>query len=804
MQKLAPSQLYRDCDHKLLDFETTASVTDMGGYIGQDRAIDAVRFGIGMQRPRYNLYLSGPHGLGKYSVVRHYLESHAYERATPPDWCYVNNFDDPRRPLALDFAASEGRQFRDDMANLIDDLTAAIPAAFEDESFNDRVQSLEDAYNKDHEQQMQALEQEAESRGIKLFRTPNGYALAPMRDGQVLRPDDFDKLSKKEQEQAGKDVSALQEKLDTIYRHLPQLRKQLRDELRELGRETANRVLSHFLQELYERYQHNNKAYAWLQSLHHDALDNYTLFHDNETEMPQQQAKQKPELNRYQVNLFVDNSEQHGAPIIYEDHPSYDRLLGTIEHISYYGTLVTDFTQVKSGSLHCANGGYLIVDADKLLTEPYAWEGLKRTLRAAHVNIESLGKSLGLISTQSLEPEAIPLNIKIVLIGDRYLYYLLSEYDPDFSELFKVVADFDTRMPRSEDNTRLYASLLASMARQEELLPLSREAVARTIEHSSRLVGDQQKLSMHMGHLLDLLCEADHWAREAKRELIEKQHIQQAIDAQIRRQDRIRENTQEAILRDIVLIDTKGERIGQVNGLSVIQLGQYAFAQPSRITATARMGEGGVIDIEREVELGGPLHSKGVLTLAAFLASRYAQDHPLAMSATVVFEQSYGEIDGDSASTGELCALLSVLAKAPVKQALAITGSVNQQGEVQAIGGVNEKVEGFFDICHARGLTGEQGVIIPASNVHDLMLKQEVVEAVEQGKFHLYSVSHVDEAIHLLTGVEVGTIDNDGKYPEGSLNRRINDYLLELAHLRHVFEGKKDKAEEEGNETDEE
>jgi lon-related putative ATP-dependent protease len=492
-------------------------------------------------------------------------------------------------------------------------------------------------------------------------------------------------------------------------------------------------------------------------------------------------------MRRYQVNLLVDNRDGRGAPVVYEDNPTFQNLVGQIEYISHMGALVTDFNLIRAGALHKANGGYLMLDAHKLLTQPFAWEAIKRALRSAEVRIESLGHSLGLTSTASLEPQPIPLDVKVVLLGERLLYYLLCHYDPEFNELFKVAVDFEDEAPRGDENHLRYASLIGAIARREKLLPFDRKAVARVIEHSSRLAGDAEKLSAQTLTVADLLREADYLAGSAGRSVVGAEDVQSAIDAQTRRADRMRRRIQEEIERGMILIATEGHRIGQVNGLSVVDLDRFAFGRPSRITARVRLGKGEVIDIEREVELGGPIHSKGVMILAGFLGARYAPDHPLSLGATLVFEQSYGGVEGDSASAAELCALLSALAEVPINQSFAVTGSVNQHGEAQAVGGVNEKIEGFYDLCKARGLTGGQGVLIPASNTKHLMLRRDVVEAVAAGKFHVYAVETIDQGMELLTGLPAGERDASGVFPTGSVNHRVEARLLELAAKRAAY-----------------
>jgi lon-related putative ATP-dependent protease len=491
--------------------------------------------------------------------------------------------------------------------------------------------------------------------------------------------------------------------------------------------------------------------------------------------------------NRYKVNVIVDHGDTKGAPIVYEQNPTYPNLIGRTEHVAQMGALLTDFTLIKPGALHLANGGYLIIDARKLLLQPYSWEGLKRALRSGEIHIESPGQAYGLVSTVALEPQPTPLDVKVIMLGERMLYYLMHDNDPDFSELFKVVADFDDQMDRSDDNNLAYAQLIGTLARKENLRHFDRSAVARVIERSGRMVSDTEKLSTHMQSVADLLREADYWAGKAGDDIISGEHVLQAIETQIRRASRIEERMREAILRETILIDTKGEKAGQINGLSVLMLGTHAFGRPSRITARVRMGKGEVIDIERQVELGGPLHSKGVLILASFLGSRYAFDRPLSLSASLVFEQSYGGVDGDSASSAELYALLSALSEVPIKQSLAVTGSVNQHGQVQAIGGVNEKIEGFFDICQARGLTGDQGVLIPSANAKHLMLRQDVIDAVSDNMFHIYPIDTIEQGIEVLTGIPAGEMDEDGSFPEDSINRRVVARLEEMTETQREF-----------------
>ena len=641
---------------------------------------------------------------------------------------------------------------------------------------------------------LKVLEEQARTQNIGFIRTPAGFAFAPMSNGAVISPEQFLKLTAEEQGAIEAKINALQETLQKMLHQIPQWQRETQEKVKRLQEKTADFTIKPLFQELQQKYQELPDILTFLEAVHKDIVARVDTFIESDEKSPMalggiasSQPSSKAAFNRYQVNVIVDHSLAEGAPVIYEDQPTYQNLIGRVEHVSQMGTLLTDFTLIKPGALHRANGGYLILDARQLLLQPFAWEGLKRALRANQIHIESLGQIYSWISTVSLAPEPVPLDAKIILLGERLLYYLLCYYDPDFMELFKVAADFEDDMVRDADNNLAYAHLIAGLARKEKLRPFAANAVARIIEHSARLAQDAARLTTHMQSISDLLREADFWASETGNEVVTAVDVQQALDTQIYRASRIRERAQENILRRTILIDTEGDVIGQVNGLSVISLGSYAFGQPSRITARVRLGKGEVIDIERQVKMGGPIHSKGVLILSGFLGARYAAERPLSLSATLVFEQSYGGIEGDSASSAELYALLSALAEVPIKQSLAVTGSVNQRGQVQAIGGVNEKIEGFFDLCQARGLTGDQGVLIPEANVKHLMLRQDVVTAVADNQFHIYPVQTIDQGLELLTGIAAGELDEAGDYPPQSVNGRIVSRLTTLAEKARAF-----------------
>ncbi len=787
---LSPAELCGGCDPSRFQFETTDELEDLTEFIGQARAAGAVRFGIGMRREGYNLYVLGPPGAGKRTLVQEFLARRAKDEGRPSDWCYVHNFEQPHKPRALRLPPGRGVRLRNDMRQLVEELHVAIPAAFESEEYRTRAQQIEAEYAEREATALEKLGEEAAREGVVLLRTPAGFSFAPTKGGEVIAPEEYERLPAEEKKRIEEVVGRLHEKLATIVHQSRQWHKERRERIRQLNSEVAMFAVGHLTQELKERYHDLPEVQDYIDAVQSNVVETMDEFRKPEERpsptlgMP---VVETPSLRRFEVNVLVDHSEQDGAPLVVEDHPTYQNLAGRVEHIAHMGALVTDFTLIKPGALHRANGGYLLLDAYKLLAQPFAWEGLKRALSTREIRIESLGQMYSLVSTVSLEPQPIPLDVKVALIGPRFLYYLLQAYDPDFGELFKVAADFEDDLPRTPENELLYARLVGTIARREQMLPFDRGAVARVIEHSARLAGDREKLSAHVQSLKDLLAEADFLAREVGCKAVSADDVRNALENQIKRVDRLKQRVYEEILRGVLLIDTSGARIGQVNGLSVASLGNFSFAWPTRITATTRLGEGEVIDIQREIELGGAIHSKGVLTLSSFLAARFAANQPLSLSASITFEQTYSEVEGDSASLAELCALLSSLAGAPIRQCLAVTGSVDQHGRVQAIGAVNEKIEGFFDICRERGLTGDQGVLIPACNVKHLMLRRDVVEAAAAGKFHVYPVDTVDEAIELLTGIAAGMPDEKGELPHDSINYRVALRLMELSQLRRMY-----------------
>jgi lon-related putative ATP-dependent protease len=794
---LAPEQLVKPVDPSSLEFETTDELADIGVVVGQERALNAIRFGVSIQRKGFNIFALGPTGTGKMTAVREIVKREAANRAPESDWCYVHNFAEPSKPKALRLPPGAGRLFARDMAHLIEELSVSIPAAFEGEEYRTRAEEIEEETKERESNALEELRQVARKQHVALIETPTGFAFAPVNaENDVLSPDQYHSLPESEQKEIQNSITQLHQSLQKLLRQFPTWRKESKEKLKNLNREIATFAVNHLISDISARYSGLTDVATFVDDARRDIVDHADDFFPKSEGAagPFGPSSRPSPGQRYLVNLIVDQDQSTSAPVVFEDLPTHSNLVGRIEYQALMGALLTDFTMIKGGALHRANGGYLLLDARKLLMQPYAWESLKRTLQAGEIRVESLERSLGFMSTGTLEPEPIPLDTKVILIGDRLLYYLLSVHDPEFRSLFKVCADFDETIERTADSTAMYARVVASLARREKLHPLNRAAVSRILSQAVRWADDAEKLNTHLQNLGDLLMEADFWASQSHRNLITQEDVQHAIDQQAHRSDRIRQRLYEAIDRGSVLIDTTGKVVGQINALSVISLGNFSFGQPSRVTATTRVGNGKIIDIERETDLGGALHSKGVMIISSLLAARYARVQAFSVSASLVFEQSYGMVDGDSASLAELCAILSSLAELPIRQDLAVTGSINQHGLVQPIGGVNEKIEGFFDVCRLRGLSGEQGVIIPAPNVRNLMLREDVVQAARDGQFHVFAVETLDQALELLLGAEAGKRDETGSFPYGSINAKIESKLLEFATVQRRW-AQSDKSE---------
>ncbi len=787
---LSPQQLYRHCPIEAFDFKTTDELEPLAEPLGQQRVLAALDFGLNVAQEGFNIFLLGNPGVGKRDLLENLLQDQrSTQRAEVDDWCYVNNFDFPDKPIALRLPRGMGIQLRDDMAAAVEDLLAIMPATFQGDEYQARVQELGEHYQEREKEAFQDLAEKAQAEDIAMLQTPSGYTLAPMKDGEIITPQDFEKQPEAQKRATLEAIEKLKEELKVVVRQLPGWKKESHDQFRELNAEFSGQAIDPILNLLKSKYQGQPRVLEFLDSVHKSMMEDAERFTqlNSESAIPDNIKERIKEFPQYSVNVMIDNSGQQDAPVIYEDNPSFANLIGRSEHIAQMGTLVTDFTLIKPGALHRANGGYLVLEADKVLTNPYAWTALKRALRGREVRIQSLDQIFSFVSTVQLEPEPIALDIKLVLTGSRYIYYLLQEYDPDFASLFKVTADMSEEVDWDTKSTEQFARLVRELQSHNKLLPISNDGVARVIEQSSRLMQDSKKLSLHREQLGNLLAESDFVARREDASVITSAHVGRAIEAARHRLDQFRDKSAEGILRDIMLVQTEGKVIGQVNGLSVFLLGDYSFGKPTRITATARLGQGKVLDIEREVDLGGKIHSKAVLIISALLAQRYARERPLPLAATLVFEQSYGGIEGDSASVAEYAALVSAIADIPLRQEIAATGSLNQQGQLQAIGGVNEKIEGFFDICSARGLSKSQGVVIPAANQIHLMLREDVRKAVENGQFHIYTAEVVEDALEILTG-----------HSAPSIERVVNDRLEKLLTLAREFADKSTPGNEGG------
>jgi lon-related putative ATP-dependent protease len=782
------SSLRRTCDLSSLRFERSDQLQDPPPHLGQQRATDAIRFAIQMADDSFNAVVLGPDGSNRHGLAAELVRDAASTRPPPEDWCYVNNLEDQERPRALSFPAGEGAAFRDDLRHLIEDLRLAIPAAFEGDEYRGQLKAIDSAMESELEERQQALEERAARENIGIMQTPTGFVLAPLREGKVIDEDDFRKLPEEERGKIQEDIRHLTQELQAQIEQMPQLRKRHREEIKQLNRTVTSHAVSVLLHEVKDKYASLPEVTTFLDAIERDIIENAEHFRELQASPHPFPALDASRLyERYEVNLLVHHEADAGAPVVYEPNPAYQNLIGRIEHKAEMGALLTDYRLVRAGALLRANGGFLILDIERLLTRPFVWEALKQALFARQVRIESPGDTWGLVSTATLRPDPIPLRLRVILIGERRLYDLLCRYDSEFGELFKVAADLEDELPRSEDNDNAYARLVAARIRQAGLLPFDRQAVERVVEERARDAEDSERLSLYMRSLNDLLAQADHWARHRGASVVETRDLDQAIEEHERRLSRIQMRVLDEMRRETLLIDTSGSRIGQINGLSVAEFAGYRFGHPVRITATTRMGTGDLVDIEREVDLGGAIHSKGMLILSSALAARYAPSAPFSLQGSVVFEQSYGGVEGDSASVAELCALLSSLSRVPILQNLAVTGSVNQHGRVQVVGGINEKVEGFFDLCKARGLDGSHGVIIPRENVNHLMLKQEVVKAVGDGQFAVYSMSTIDDALTVLTGVPAGERDERGEFPPGSVNFKVERQLLQYAETRKEF-----------------
>lgn len=800
---LATSQLYHACDPSIFSFTTTKELETLEDFVGQKNALDAIDFAANIKQDGYNLFAMGPSGSGKHSAVMSFLQKKALKESAPNDWCYVNNFKDPRKPIAIELPAGHAVSFKDDMYELIELLKEMLPSVFEGDAYRNEYDIINQKYINKEAEIFKTLQEEAQKHDISMSSSSrNRVTFAPVINGKVITAQEYNLIEGEKKREIEQKVTAFEKIVKDGLHGVNELNKAQRKEFKSLERKMTRESVESLIDELRSKHKDSKKIIDYLNALQDDIIRHVQDFLVKPDEMPVMPFIKElytPSFSRYGVNLFITHDKNASSAVVYEDNPIHQNLIGKIEHLSQVGTLVTDFSMIKPGALHKANGGYLVLDARKLLMQPFAYEELKRALRSKEIRIESLAQQYSFISTTSLEPEPIPIDVKVVLIGERILYYLLHYYDPDFQELFKVMADFEDDISRDDENIHLYAQMIGTIAMRHNLLPLTPEAVARVVEHSSREVSHSAKFSAHLGMLSDLLKEADYWAKKSNRSAVEKYDIDKVLQTRIERLNRIQMKLYEQIDEETIMINVSGSVIGQINALSFISAGGYNFGIASKITARTRIGKGEIIDIERKVDLSGPIHSKGVMILSSYLGSTYAQNMPLSLSASLVFEQSYGMIEGDSASSAELYTILSSLSNIAIKQNIAATGSVNQFGEIQPIGGVNEKIEGFFDICMRKNADSFYGVIIPESNIKHLMLKSEVLEAVEKGKFAIYGIKTISEGISILTGVEAGEADESGNFSPSSVNGAVVARLKELSETAKEFYRKKSESSDEDN-----
>ena len=784
-------------------FETTDELEPLEGIIGQKRAVRAMEFGLRVKHPGYNIYMAGPTGTGKNTYARRLVQEIALREPVPDDWVYVYNFKNPDEPIAINLPPGMGFKLAQDMDELVEELKLEIPRRFDSEDH----ERQRDAIIRSFQEQSQALIDQAEKTaaelGFALRRTSTGFATVPLVDGRPITQDEFDALPEEERKRLENVNKQLHEHMAEMTRRIRALEKQAKEQVRELERRIGLSAVSQPMADLKEKYAAFPRVLEYLSQVEADIIENLEEFkeeEESEQAVPWLRRRSRRSFMRYKVNLLVDNRSTQGAPVVVEANPTFTNLFGKLEYRHEFGALVTDFTMIKAGALHRANGGYLIVQAADLLKNAWSWDGLKRALKSGEIRIESMAEQMGLLPVTALKPHPIPVRVKVVMVGSPYLYHLLLYMDEEFRKYFKVLADFDVEMPLNAEHAYRYAQFIAAVCRRERLLPFTREAVARVIEHSARMAEHRGKLSTRFNEIVEVVYEASAWAEAEGQGTVQACHVRRAIKEKEYRSNRMEEKLLELLAEGHILVDVQGRKAGQVNGISIVELGDYTFAKPVRITAAVSVGDRGVVHIEREVELSGRIHDKGVLILSGFLLNRYTTGLPLALSASITFEQMYEEIEGDSASSAELLALLSALGEVPLDQGTAVTGSVNQRGEIQPVGGINRKIEGFFALCKLRGLTGRQGIIIPEQNTINLMLDEEVVEAVREGRFHIYPVRTVDEAVEILTGMPAGERQPDGTYPEESVNGRVFRRLEEMA--RRMAEYGKGPAGGDGDESE--
>ncbi len=776
--RLKPEELSSICNLKDLHFENTSQLKPLHGIIGQKRGAEALSFGLKMKKKGYNIYVTGIGGTGRSTFTNSIAKEFANKQPVPSDWIYVYNFKKKESPKALSLAPGRGKEFKEEIEGTIENLKKLIPESFKGMEYESRRNEIYRIANQKKTEILKHLNEKSNEYGFVYSPTEQGLLSIALKDGRPMNEEEYQNLNIEEREEMMAKYNELHLVTFDDFNELREVDEDLVQSFKELDKKIASDLVHFDINKIKEKFNGSEKISEYLRDLEEDILENIDKFKKTPPIKNFTIFDLPPDMEgnfflRYKVNLFIDNSGLQHAPIINESNPIYYNLMGSIEYKSQMGVLATDFTQIKPGSLHLANGGYLIFQMKEILTNPISWEMLKRALKTNEINIENQNKLMGLAITSSLKPEPIPLDVKVIIIGDEYTYSILYEYDDDFKKLFKVMADFDVEMSKNEDNIKLMAKFIASHCEENDLRHFNKNAVGRIVEYSTRLAEHQDKMSTQFNKIVEIIYEADLWAEEDGADIVSDKHIQKAIEEKIKRSNKYEEKLNEMFEEGTILMDLEGEKIGQINGLAVMGTGEYSFGKPSRITASVYSGKDGVINIEREANQSGRIHDKGVLILSGYLGHNYATTKPLGITIGIGFEQNYSIIDGDSASSTELYAILSSMAKVPVKQYIAVTGSVNQKGEIQPIGGVNEKIEGFYEVCKQRGLTGLQGVMIPKKNIKNLVLKDEVVKAVSEGKFHIYAIECIDEGIKILTGYEAGAMDEFGEYPEGTLNYLI-------------------------------
>ncbi|MCX7749254.1 MAG: AAA family ATPase [Clostridia bacterium] len=795
--------LRNECDPKIFTFKNTSEIEPLTGIIGQERAVKAMEFGLKIKVRGYNLYMSGMTGTGKTSFAQNYIKKIAEKEKIPDDWCYVYNFEKKHQPMAINLPAGLGKVFQKDMDDFNKVLKQEISKAFDSEDYEREKTEIVKDFQEKRDDLLEQLNDDAEQQGFKVKTTNTGIYFLPIIEGKTISEQEYGELDEKVKHEINEKSNILQMETIEIIRKIKSIEKDAEERVAEWENKIALFAVGLHINDLKDKYKDYAKIVNYLDKVQEDILQNLDDFRDEETDDEQQQVvipwvkNDESPADKYIVNLLVDNSELKGAPVIVDFNPTYYNLLGKLEYENEFGTMTTDFTMIKPGLFHLANGGYLILQAKDVLSNVQSWEALKRVLRTKKINIENMKEQMGLVAVSAIKPEAIPLDIKVILVGNEYLYQTLYEYDEDFRKLFKVKVDFDEEMDRNQENMMKLAQFINSFCQREKTVHFDRTGVGKVVEYSSRLVEDQNKLSTRFNDIVEILCESCAWAEIEGHKYVKAQHVKKAIGEKNYRSNKYDKKLLELLEDGTIMIDTDGEVVGQINGLTILDIGDYAFGKPSRITANTYIGESGIVNIEREVELSGTSHTKGVLILSGYIGQKYAQEMPLALSASLCFEQLYSGVDGDSASSAELYCILSSLAEVPIKQGIAVTGSVNQKGEIQPIGGATNKIEGFFELCKVRGLNGKQGVIIPHQNVKNLVLNDEVLEAVKKGKFHVYAVKTIDEGIEILTGTKAGQRNKDGSYPKGSINYLVYEKLKKYAQIVAGF-GKEERKPKKG------